>query len=116
MSASHHSRDVSQSVQAASIACYGLHNEKFSQVHGAVDTNNVSAHIWPRSAAQDLILFDIRPTKVYDERNVLRLQKDINRELTFVENDVGAMVVQVINPANLSETLRGATRQSFASP
>ena len=85
-------------------------------MHGAVDTNNVSAHIWPRSAAQDLILFDIRPTKVYDERNVLRLQKDINRELTFVENDVGALVVQVINPANLSETLRGATRQSFASP
>mmetsp|Transcript_2256 Transcript_2256/g.6362 ORF Transcript_2256/g.6362 Transcript_2256/m.6362 type:complete len:305 (-) Transcript_2256:2001-2915(-) len=117
VSATHYSRDDSQSVQAASIAYYGLCNEKFCQVLGAVDRNRVSvinAHIWPRSAAQDLILFDLQPAKIHDERNVLRLQKDIerafdHRELTFVENDEGALVVKVINPDILSETLTGTT-------
>ena len=121
ISAAHFSQDDSQSVKAASIAYYGLNSEKFCQVLGAVDPNHVSvvnAHIWPRSAAQDLILFDIQPAKIHNERNVLRLQKDIERafdrrELTFVEDDAGALVVKILNPAILSDTLAGTTKTFY---
>ena len=120
VSAAHYSQDDSHSVKAASIAYYGLSSEKFCQVLGAVDPNHVSvinAHIWPRRAAQDLILFDLQPAKIHDERNVLRLQKDIerafdHRELTFVENESGALIVKVIKPAILSNTLTG-TKKTF---
>lgn len=104
-------------MKAASIAYYGL-TDKFCQVLGAVDPNRVSvinAHIWPGSAAQDLILFDIQPAKIHNERNILRLQKDIERAfdhryLTFIEDDDGALVVKIINPAILSDTLTGTPR------
>ena len=117
VSAAHYSRDDSQSVKEASIAYYGLSNEKFCQVLGAVDPNRVSvinAHIWPRSAAQDLVLFDLQPEEIHSERNVLRLHKDIerafdHRDLAFVENDAGALVAKVLNPNILSELLTGTT-------
>ena len=106
ISAAHSSKDDADSVRTASIACYGLGGEKFSQVLGAVDPNHVSvinAHIWPRSAAQDLVLFDLQSDNIHDERNVLRLQKDVERafdgrELTFVQNEAGGLVVKVLNP------------------
>lgn len=117
ISAAHYSRDDSQSVRTASIAYFGLDDEKFCQVLGAVDPNQVSvinAHVWPRSAAQDLVLFDLQPGNIHDERNVLRLQKDIERafdgrELTFVQNINDSLVVKVLNPAKLSEELTGTT-------
>lgn len=117
ISAAHYSKDDSESVRTASIAYYGLGGEKFCQVLGAVDPNHVSVintHIWPRSAAQDLILFDLQSDHIHDERNVLRLQKDIERafdgrELTFVQNEAGFLVVKVLNPDILSDPLTGTT-------
>ena len=49
-----------------------------------------NAHIWPRSAAQDMVLFDLQPEEIHSKRNVLGLHKDIERafdhqELAFVE-------------------------------
>eukprot|EP00977_Amphora_coffeiformis_P013361 scaffold3484_cov184-Amphora_coffeaeformis.AAC.2 len=94
ISEEHYSKQDSVSVRNASVAYYGLNDERFCQVLGPVDPNRVSVintHIWPRHACQDLSLFDLDPSFVHDPRNVLRLQKDIerafdNRQLTFIED------------------------------
>ena len=117
ISTTYFSNDDSASVRTASIAYYGLGGKKFCQVLGSVNPNCVSvvnAHIWPHSAAQDLILFDLQSENIHDERNVLRLQKDIERafdcrELTFVQNDADTLIVKVLNPCKLSEQLTGTT-------
>jgi len=118
ISASHYSRDDSESVRIASISYYGLGGEKFCQVLGAVDPHHVSvinSHIWPRHAASDLVLFDLQADNIHDEKNVLRLQKDIerafdSRALTFVQGNSASLVVKILNPAKLTEPLTGTAK------
>lgn len=116
VSETHDSKQDSVSVKNASISYYGLSGEKFCQVLGHVDPNRVSvinSHIWPRHACQDLSLFDLDPTFVHDPRNVLRLQKDIerafdSRQLTFIEDITSStpkLVVKVLCPTSISETV-----------
>jgi hypothetical protein len=57
ISESHFSKADSEAGKTASIAYYGLSDEKYCQVLGAVDPKHVSvvnAHIWPRHATTDL--------------------------------------------------------------
>jgi len=121
VSAAHYSKDDSESVKGASMTYYGLSDDKFCQVLGAVDPNHVSvinAHIWPRSAAVDLVLFDLQPGEIHSARNVLRLHKDIerafdHRQITFVENNAGYLVLKVIDPNILFNVLTGTTTTTF---
>jgi hypothetical protein len=100
ISESHFSRDDSEAVKKASVAYYQLAGEKYCQVLGAVDPNQVSvinAHIWPRHATAELPLFDLEPHDIHDARNVLRLQKDIERafdlcKLAFLQNGSKVLV------------------------
>lgn len=116
ISEAHYSRQDSVSVRNASIAYYGLSDEKFCQVLGPVDPNRVSvinAHIWPLHACQDLSLFDLDQSCVHDPQNVLRLQKDIerafdSRQLTFIEDTTSSprpLVAKVLCPASVSDTV-----------
>ena len=116
ISESHFPKDDSEAVKAASIAFYELTDEKYCQVLGAVDPNHVSvvnAHIWPRHAVADLPLLDLEPSDIHNARNVLRLQKDIERafderKLTFIQ-DGNKVRVRILCPALCSQMLKGTT-------
>ena len=116
ISESHFSKDDSIAVKTASINYYELASEKFCQVLGAVDPNRVSvvnAHIWPRHATTDLPLFDLEPSDVHNARNVLRLQKDIERafdrrKLTFIP-DGSKLRVRILCHDLNAEVLSGTT-------
>lgn len=114
ISESHFSKDDSETVKAASIAYYELASEKHCQVLGVVDPNHVSvvnAYIWPRHATTDLPLFDLEPSDIHNARNVLRLQKDIERafderKLTFI-SDGSKLRVRILCQDLNSEVLTG---------
>lgn len=116
ISESHFSRDDSKAVRIASIAYYDLADEKYCQVLGAVDPDHVSvvnAHIWPRHAITDLPLFDLEPSDINNPRNVLRLQKDIERafdqrKLTFI-HDGGKLRVRILCRDLNAQLLNGST-------
>lgn len=119
ISEAHYSKQDSESVRISSVAYYGLTDAKFCQVLGKVDPNRVSvvnSHIWPRHAAQDLSFFDLDPSSVHDARNVLRLQKDIerafdSRQLTFIEDTTSAsssrlqLIVKILCPKSVSDAI-----------
>mmetsp|Transcript_17151 Transcript_17151/g.24788 ORF Transcript_17151/g.24788 Transcript_17151/m.24788 type:complete len:326 (+) Transcript_17151:137-1114(+) len=117
ISQAHLSKDDSESVRNDSITYYGLASAKFCQVLGQVDPNRVSvvnAHIWPRHAVNDLVLFDLDPSDIHHARNVLRLQKDIERafdcqELTFIDSGTSpsAMVVKLLSSSASSSKITG---------
>jgi hypothetical protein len=116
ISESHFSKDDSEAVKTASIAYYGLSDEKYCQVLGAVDPKHVSvvnAHIWPRHATTDLALFDLEPSDIHNARNVLRLQKDIERafdqrKLAFV-HDGSKLRVHILCLDLYTKMLTGTT-------
>ena len=72
----------------------------------------INAHIWPRHAAADLVIFDLKTDQIHSPQNILRLQKEIERafdncRLTFVtaihdcdddDNDKHTFVVKVLDP------------------
>lgn len=118
-SASHCSRDDSLAVRNDSVAYYGLQDENVCQVLGAVNSSNVSvinAHIWPRHAAADMIIFNLQPDQIHSPQNVLRLQKEIerafdSRRLTFVAtNHDDNLVVKILDPSAMSEPLSGTNK------
>lgn len=119
ISEAHCSKQDLESVRISSVTYYGLTDVKFCQVLGKVDPDRVSvvnSHIWPRHAAQDLSLFDLDPSSVHDPRNVLRLQKDIerafdSRQLTFIEDTSSAsssrlqLIVKILCPKSVSDAI-----------
>jgi HNH endonuclease len=129
-----------------SVRYYGLPDENFCQVSGATvnnssrnDNNNnvscvINAHIWPRHAAADLFIFDLKPDHIHSPQNVLRLQREIkrafdNRRLTFVttyhddknDNDNNFVVndndnnfvVKVLDPSAIHEPLNDGTNKTL---
>ena len=104
---------------ASSIVYYDLAGtQKLWQVLGDVEDSNllsiVNAYIWPRHAVNDLVLFDLDPSDIHDARNVLRLQKDVERafdcqELTFIDSDTSpsAMFVKLLSPGASSRKITG---------
>ena len=119
ISASHFSKDDSPAARNDSIAYYGLQDENFCQVLGAVNSSNVSvinAHIWPRHAAADMVIFDLQPDQIHSPQNVLRLQREIerafdSRRLTFVTTSHDDnLVVKILDPSARSEPLTGTNK------
>lgn len=126
ISASHFSKDDSLTARNDSVKYYGLEGENFCQVLGAVNSRNVSvinAHIWPRHAAADLVIFDLKTDQIHSPQNILRLQKEIERafdncRLTFVtaihdcdddDDDKHTFVVKVLDPSAMDEPLNGTS-------
>jgi hypothetical protein len=118
ISASHFSKDDSLAARTDSVAYYGLQDENVCQVLGVVNSSNVSvinAHIWPRHAAADMVIFDLQPDQIHSPQNVLRLQREIerafdSRRLTFVANHDDNLVVKILDPSAMSEPLNGTTK------
>jgi hypothetical protein len=91
VSESHYSQDDSAEARQASIDYYGLLNERYCQILGPQpeQIKIINAHIWPRHAASQIGLFNLRARDIHTPRNVIRLQKDIerafdSRKVTFV--------------------------------
>jgi hypothetical protein len=91
ISESHYSQDDSTEAKQASMAYYGLPNERFCQILGQQppQIKIINAHLWPRHATSSIRLFDLNPRDIHTPRNVLRLHKDIerafdSRQVTFV--------------------------------
>ena len=91
ISDSHYSAQDSAEVRIASMAFYGLTDERFCQLLGQQpqQIKIVNAHVWPRSGAATLPLFDLKTEDIHSPRNVLRLHQCIEcafdgRELVFV--------------------------------
>jgi hypothetical protein len=120
ISDSHYSAQDSPEVKTASMAFYGLPDERFCQILGQQpeQIKIVNAHVWPRSGTATLPLFDLKTKDIHNPRNVLRLHKDIERafdgrELVFVAGANDRLVVKVLSPYLPSKLLTG-TQQRFA--
>jgi hypothetical protein len=120
ISDSHYSAQDSAELRAASIAFYGLPNERFCQILGQQpeQIKIVNAHVWPRSGTSMLPLFGLKTEDIHSSRNVLRLHKCIERafdrrELAFVADANDQLVVKVLN-SDLELILLKGTQKRFA--
>jgi len=120
ISDSHYSKDDSAEVKIASMAFYGLPDERFCQVLGQQPEHIkiVNAHVWPRSGTATLPLFGLKTEDVHNPRNVLRLHQCIerafdSRELVFVADANDQLVVKVLS-TDLKPTLLKGTQKRFA--
>jgi hypothetical protein len=117
ISQSHCSQDDSTEVKQASMAYYGLPNERFCQILGQQpqQIKIINAHIWPRHATSSIRLFDLNPRDIHTPRNVLRLHKDIerafdSREVTFVGQGEN-LVLKVLAPSIRNRCLAGTQKR-----
>jgi len=120
ISDSHYSAQDSAEVRIASMAFYGLPDERFCQILGQQpqQIKIINAHVWPRSGTATLPLFDLKTEDIHNPRNVLRLHQCIERafdrrELVFVADANDQLVVKVLSLDLKSKLLKG-TQKRFA--
>lgn len=120
ISDSHYSQDDSEEVKTASMGFYGLPNKQFCQILGQQpeQVKIVNAHIWPRNGTAHLPLFGLKTEDIHNPRNVLRLHQCIERafdrrELVFVADANGQLVVEVLSTELKTTVLKG-TRLRFS--
>ena len=123
ISASHYSRQDSAETRNIAITYYGLQSEKHCQVLGPNQHKHVkivNAHIWPRSATDQLVTFELEKSDVHNPRNVLRLHQCLERafdkrEITFVQGEQpNEFKLKLLNE-NLRDTKLKGTDITFGS-
>lgn len=95
ISESHFSQQDSEDTRNKSITYYGLQSKKHCQVLGPNQPEHfkiVNAHIWPRCATAQIVVFGLKKMQIHDPRNVLRLHQCLERafdyrKITFVQGD-----------------------------
>jgi len=120
ISDSHYSKDDSAEEKLASMAFYGLPDERVCQVLGQQPEHVkiVNSHIWPRRGTATLPLFGVKTGDVHNPRNVLRLHQCIerafdSRKLVFVYDANDQLVVKVLHK-DMKPTLLKGTQKRFA--
>ena len=121
ISDSHYSAQDSAEVRIASVAFYGLPDERFCQILVGQQPQQikiVNAHVWPWSGTATLLLFDLKTEDIHNPRNVLGLHQCIEcafdrRELVFVADANDQLVVKVLSP-DLTSKLPKGTQKQFA--
>ena len=120
ISQSHFSKEDSEEARNASIAYYGLESEKHCQILGPRQQQHVAivnAHIWPWHKSELLPVWGVETSCIHDPKNVLRLQKDIERAfdtrlVTFLESSDhgdGGFELKVLSPDVMTTTLKGTS-------
>ena len=122
ISESHFSKQDSEETRKESIQFYGLKSEHHCQILGPSDKHVkvVNAHIWPRSATNQLPIFGLAVSDIHNPRNVLRLHQCIERafdrrEVALVPGE-GAHANQFflkVFPGNLRTTKLKGTNITF---
>lgn len=123
ISQSHFSKEDSEEARNASIAYYGLASDKHCQILGQGQHHHVSvvnAHIWPRHKSELLPVWGVETTCIHDPKNVLRLQKDIERafdarKVTFLETTGSGLELKVLctDSSFVTSVLKG-TKKTFS--
>jgi hypothetical protein len=121
ISQSHFSKEDFEEARDASIAYYGLESGKHCQILGPGQHQHVAvvnAHIWPRHKSELLPVWGVETSCINDPKNVLRLQKDIERAfdtrlVTFLESDDGGFELKVLctDAGFMTSTLKGTSKK-----